>query len=459
MVQRIAYPWPFLPQALYTDGRSLKSICIDVIQGHYRYYDLTGRALYGGNIWLMQQNLTCYRQPGRAPWQGALLALDDPPISDPILLASCTPSWEADAQPEEKPTPRDMIQVALTSSESQALRYGMELRGILFGLTNSLVNEESGHRLEITGDRCSGIENVILGPAPFEPCFFSIGKAWIQPLWRCLAFKRTVARLPIPLITYEEFMDVIRRDAGAGRPASGRFQLTPAFECLVHIKCVKDLKRAVVDIAKALTQFGAGDAAFSALTPNRMLFQERTTGVVGFVLDLDPLEEPSKIATYAGPYKDTRALRLAPYDLIATSTWRRTAPRIVYPRHVLESLFNSLVWFYFSNEFTASDAGLFPCSLYPLEEHWFDPKAFTLPLTRTGDRWERFIEQRDEFFSNWKENPNGWRSAGTRALAKEWVVPLWQLIRKAHQSAGDSETLGGHFTVKKFMKILAPARA
>ncbi|KAJ7461127.1 hypothetical protein FB451DRAFT_1562953 [Mycena latifolia] len=457
MDQRFALPWRCA--ALILNEQSLKSVCLDAIKAHQRYYSLTGRALYNGSLPLLQENMECHLQPARV--RGVLLALDYPSISDPVLLATCKPS-------KERHTPRDMIQVASTSSKSQVRRYHKELLGFLLILSLTLMDGESRRNFIAGGCRA---EYFMATPAPFEPRFTSIGEAWIQPLWRIIS--EQPKRKKVPRLTYEQFMDAIRRDVGPGElifnaalcvplppPTAVQPQLIPAFECLVHIKCVKDLKRAVVDIANALAQFGVGDAAFSALTPNRMLFQERTlsgTGVVGFVLDLDPLEEPSKIAAYAGPYQDSRAGRLAPYDTL------NAQPRIVYLRHALESLFNALVWLYFSNEFSNSTPGLFPRVLPSFEEQWFDPRASILPLERNGYRYERFILQRYEFLLEWKKKPSEPRSAGMRALANEWVRPLRKLIGQAHlnfaqrktEGGCDRETLGGQFTVAKFMEILA----
>ncbi|KAJ7461122.1 hypothetical protein FB451DRAFT_1269018 [Mycena latifolia] len=349
-------------KSLYT--QIFKSFCIDVIQGHHRYYTLTGRALYGGSSILLRDNVNVQLRLHPRTARGVLLALDYPLISDPILLASCTPSKPHAPRPKLQ-TPRDMIQVALTSPESQAHRYSKELEYLLQLLTGCMLPVKS--ICDLRAGRLAG-EDFITTPTLFLP-FATMVQAWIQPLWRLhLDQKRTGGEG----ITYEQFMHVIRQDVGPGElllnaalllplplPTAAQPQLAPAFECLVQVKCVQDFKSAVLDIATALTRFGAVDEVFSALTPNRMLFQERTlsgTGVAGFVLDLDPLEGPSNIAAYAGPYQDTPAVRLAPYDLINDPN--PAVHHAIYPRHALEALFNALVWFYFSQEFSDSGRGI-----------------------------------------------------------------------------------------------------
>ncbi|KAJ6534495.1 hypothetical protein DFH09DRAFT_1180550 [Mycena vulgaris] len=450
------------------DNYLLKSVCIDVIQGHHRYYTLTGRTLYGGNLGILRPSLECHFQPGLRV-RGVLVALDFPTITDPLLLTSSNPSKSKRSE-YQTPTHRETVRIALTSRKSQARRYTKELISIFGVLLRNLLDADG--RREVGARKLSSCSlEDFRSIATFQPPFSRMGETWIIPLFRRLLDQNSAH---VGQTTYEHFVDVITQDMGPEAlilnaalyvplPLPTPVQLTPTFEYLTHIGRLEDLKNAVVDIANAVTQFSIADEIFASLTPDRMLFQKHTLSgrVAGYVLDLDPLEEPSNIAAHAGRHHDPRAVRLAAYDLISDP--KSTTPRTLYPRHALESLFNVLLWFYLCNEFSDSGVGVVPRK-YAFTGHWFHHAKTNLPPGRTGYVYQQFMAVRCAFFTEWPEGAKERRSAEMRAL-ETWLMPLWSLIAGAHSGSprrkrwdgGDCETLGGHFTVDKFMKILAPA--
>ncbi|KAJ6534476.1 hypothetical protein DFH09DRAFT_1405574 [Mycena vulgaris] len=194
------------------DNSLLKSVCIDVIQGHHRYYTLTGRTLYGGNVGILRPSLECHFQPGLRV-HGVLVALDFPTITDPLLLASSKPSKSKYSE-YQTPILRDTVRIALTSRKSQARRYTKELI-FIFGILLRHLLDADGHR-EVGAWKLSGssLEDII-SIATFQP-----------------HFSRT---------TDEHFMDVIRPDMGPEAlifnaalyvplPLPMPVQLTPTFD-------------------------------------------------------------------------------------------------------------------------------------------------------------------------------------------------------------------------------------
>ncbi|KAJ7438541.1 hypothetical protein B0H11DRAFT_2293816 [Mycena galericulata] len=248
-------------------------------------------------------------------------------------------------------------------------------------------------------------------------------------------------------------------------PKTEKLSQKPAFQCLLHIGTISEFMHAVVDIAKGITRFSDPSLCFPALTPDRMLFQTQhltTAGPVGFILDLDYPDEPSSRTEYTREqYLNPRALRFAAYDLVATTTPRHYPT--LYPRHALESLFNSLFWFCVANEFRHS---LGPERMVSLPRHanmFSNVADQNLPPDRTDYVFREFVKQRRAFFHDWVGAFPGIskRSDDMMAAVDAWLEPLWKLIGEAHlfsrdrkgEPGYDWETLGGMFTVEKVMKI------
>jgi hypothetical protein len=108
---------------------------------------------------------------------------------------------------------------------------------------------------------------------------------------------------------------------------------------------------------------------------------------------------------------------------------------------------------------------------------WFDPTALAVPEDRTAEAYRTFVRKRRLFLLNWQSAfDKDRRSASDEVkstgksksgdlmcnIVEDWVGPLWKLVGEAHifsrwkekEEEYDYETLGGHFTVEKFMAIL-----
>ncbi|KAJ7461142.1 hypothetical protein FB451DRAFT_1269072 [Mycena latifolia] len=459
--------------------QELKTIFIDIIQGHNKYYISTGESLYGGA--LIARNLRCCRQGEQKG--GILVDLDSLRPSDPLLLSTTPDIWTAlrRAYPSSVPRGPEMQGERTVPQASHAVQYHSELAGLLFHMYLKVLVSEPNLRLSGKVEALFWDE-----PGPFRPQFLSMVRTWFRPLWRLagdeMFFK---GRRDRRHLTYEKVMEVIVRDVGPGElvfraalrvplplPIPEELVVKPAFQCLIHIASVAELKRAVADIAKAMVHIGDASLCLPSLTPNRMLFQYRNlsaTSPLGFILDLDPLDEPQSIVACAGVHHDLFATRFAAYDLISGSS---TPPlHTLSPRHALESLFNCLVWFYACNKFRDSSKeppGIAPLWRANYEGEWYDPRASMLSNDRTTGRYMYFLRGRRKFLWEWD---SGFLDASSNERADDmcevlygWLQPLWKLIGEAHflarwresEDGYDWETLGGQFTAQKFMTILMP---
>jgi hypothetical protein len=299
-------------------------------------------------------------------------------------------------------------------------------------------------------------------------------------------------------LTYENVLHLIEKDVGSPElvfraalrvplPPSevDELSLKPAFQCLIHIETLTEFRRAIVDIAKgahapviptlifrltstlqsaAITEFGDASVCFPALTPGRMLFQQRSISDnrTGFVLDLDLLEEPNSLTACAGARPDPRVVRYAAYDLISMPTFSSA----IHPRHALESLFHVLVWFCLCNEIDLPECGLTPRRRYHYDGQWFNPEGSYISADRTAARYQTFVQKRRTFLLDWKST-FGSRSGDVMCkIMDDWLAPLWKLVGEAQffsrwregQDGYDWATLGGYFTVDKFMAILEGKR-
>jgi hypothetical protein len=206
-----------------------------------------------------------------------------------------------------------------------------------------------------------------------------------------------------------------------------------------------------------------------------MLFQQQSlsAGRLGFVLDLDsPLEGLTSLTAHHDP----RAVRYAAYNLISSPFMPSPSTDAVHPRHGLESLFHTLVWFCLCNRF-GPHSGITPMPHTIYVGQWFDPTALAVPEDRTAEAYRTFVRKRRLFLLNWQSAfDKDRRSASDKVkstgksksgdlmcnIVEDWVGPLWKLVGEAHifsrwkekEEEYDYETLGGHFTVEKFMAIL-----
>ncbi|KAJ7605569.1 hypothetical protein FB45DRAFT_879356 [Roridomyces roridus] len=139
-------------------------------------------------------------------------------------------------------------------------------------------------------------------------------------------------------------------------------------------------------------------------------------------------------------------LRFAAYDRITPSI--APPPNTLYPRHALESLFNTLIWVALCKDYTSAHT----------YSTWFSNVGYNLPQDRTRSEYQQFVDRRRHFLvdATWY-----WNAArvqvGMYKLVDAWLVPLGRMIREAHfflrgrqEEEGDRydwETLGGKFTV------------
>ncbi|KAJ7688021.1 hypothetical protein B0H17DRAFT_1203219 [Mycena rosella] len=331
-------------------------------------------------------------------------------------------------------------------------------------------------------------------PGPFEPQFCSMIDTWLRPFWRLAGEWRFSTRrgLPNPTLcgrlTHGSLMAIMVRDVGPGElvfraalrvslplPAPAELAAKPAFESLIHILTVAQFKRAVIDIVRAIEKSNDATLCFPALTPDRMLFQYHnlsSTSPLGFVLDLDPLDAPESLTACAGARPAALAMRFAAYDLISGASV--PPPPALLPRHALEALFNALVWFYVSHQFSDSSNGAGTLCPRPRTEYagtWLDPAARALPSDRTSYTYQTFLQSRRAFL--W-DGAGGFLDAKPKSRTDDmcevrdaWLEPLWTMISEAlffarwreGERGFDWDTLGGQFTVERFMAILVPGSA
>ncbi|KAJ7101347.1 hypothetical protein B0H15DRAFT_796168 [Mycena belliarum] len=321
---------------------------------------------------------------------------------------------------------------------------------------------------------------------------------WLRPLWRILGDSAFVAARPYPraqadaILTYEKVIAIIERDVGSSElvfRAALRVPLPPAipyeleliqkptYQSLIHSVAPADFKRAVVDIAKTIIELRDVDLCFPAITPDRMLFQHQQLSAgrpCGFILDLDPLAMSSSLTDCAGQHHDPRALRLAAYDLAAAPHLPSSSG--LAPRHALEALFNVLVWFCTYTRFD-DEGRLTPVRGAPYSGIWLNPTGSALVSNRASHEYATFLQSRRAFM--WA--PGGGRKDvlldgcggktekapmpdSMEALREDWVKPLWRMVSEAHffarwregEDGFDWATLGGQFTVERFMAVLSP---
>ncbi|KAJ7763062.1 hypothetical protein B0H16DRAFT_1688067 [Mycena metata] len=420
----------------------LKSTFIDIIQSHQQYYDLTSQNVCGGSLKLHSSHFRVNKNEPRS--SGIIVNLDRPPCSDPVLLVA------------EKRKP-----------EPLADEVRRELSLILIVLYARVLAQSSGAYADLSqGD--SFLKTAIWNaPGPFKPKFSSIVNSWLIPLWRLLGDEQFVQGRPHlhslkGRMTYATVMDLISKDVGCGElalraalrvplppPQVDELAVLPPFRCLIHIGTASDFERAIVDIAQAVTHFSEA-------------YPQHASTPLGFLLDLDPLEQCSSLSTVVGPHQDQPSRRFGPYDLISSPSSAKLNGNNKYPRHALESLFYSLVWFTQAKVFGES-GGIRPRSG---GEWLYYSAASNLPQDHAASRYEGFVMQRRAFLMDWKTYmPFKNMEPGVKqgcSIVERWLVPLWKIIGDAHffsrwregEPGYDWQTLGGGFTPEKFMAIL-----
>ncbi|KAJ7177050.1 hypothetical protein C8R46DRAFT_1078057 [Mycena filopes] len=425
-----------------------KSAVVDIIQSHYRYNELTSRSVYGGS------SHSSLIRVNRLQPAGVLLDLDYPP--EPVLLTSAA-------------TARKKIPVLSNSDVPQDLSFSIDK---FYGIA----------REKATVDLEPSLRSIIWNPpGPFKPRFSSIADSLLIPLWRLLGDTLFFSHRPVSRTTddasmlYAKAMQLITKAVGCEElvlrtalrvplpPAQpDELVVTTAFDALIHIETASEFKRAIVDIAKAITQFGQAypRVGLATVTPDCLLFQQNRGG---FLLDLDPLEESSSLITYGGADQGQPSLRFGPYDLISAPSAPPTNNS--YPRHALESLFYSLVWFTSQTTMLREPR---PAGYDVPRQEFYDPAASNLPHDRTAYRYPLFVEQRQMFLADWRvylafmPNSVGLPQSDKNPFRKSWLLAVWALIGEAHLFARwreeepgyDWETLGGNFTPERFMAAL-----
>ncbi|KAJ7816014.1 hypothetical protein B0H13DRAFT_2293219 [Mycena leptocephala] len=245
----------------------------------------------------------------------------------------------------------------------------------------------------------------------------------VRPLWHLMGtsiFEDETKDHAEPLLhgrlTYENVMVVITKDVGPSELVFRKALRVPL--PTPQPQTLSDFKLAIIDIARAITQFGDASLYFPALTPDRMLFQQQSlsAGRLGFVLDLDsPLEGLTSLTVHHDP----RA-----------------------------------IW---------THSGITPVPHTMYVGQWFDPTASVVPEDRTAERIGQCVDK-DRRSASDKVKSSGKSKSGDLMcnIVEDWVGPLWKLVGEAHifsrwkekEEEYDYETLGGHFTVEKFMAIL-----
>ncbi|KAJ7035977.1 hypothetical protein C8F04DRAFT_1096554 [Mycena alexandri] len=451
----------------------LKSAFIDIFQSHQQYYELTAQSLFGGFI---HPTFIRVNKNGLRP-SGILLDLDGHRCSDPVLRAtylSMTGSPMVAAK-DSAPLKSEGMKVGTPESLAEVRQELSAIIAVLYAF--GLASRGMDVQLQRTGTISDSA--IWAPPGPFKPQLSSIADSWLIPLWRLAGDEIFLRRRPDlhsskAGMAHATVLDLISKDVGCCElalrtalrvplppPQVDELVVIPAFECLIHIATASDFERAILDIAQAVTQFGEAhpQVCLPTVTPDRLLFQQHTRTPLGFLLDLDPLEQSSSLATFAGPHQDQPSLRFGPYDLISSPSSKLDNN---YPRHILESLFYSLVWFTQANVFGVN-GGITPTA----GGKWlYDSRASNLPEDRTASRYEAFVMQRRAFLmdrSTYMPFTN--MEPGVKkgcSLVERWLIPLWKLIGEAHffsrwregEQGYDWGTLGGNLTPEKFIAIL-----
>ncbi|KAJ7690185.1 hypothetical protein B0H17DRAFT_1290194 [Mycena rosella] len=471
-------PRDIIPWSALT-AQELKSIFIDLIQGHHKYYVRTGQSPFGG--YLFPENTRC--DLGAEQKCGILVDLDSLYPPDPLLLACAGTRWAQlrtmAGLPRARTYDEGMDPAAQCSSELSMLIHLVYLHLITLAVFRGISNTKTFLWQE---------------PGPFQPQFSSIIDTWLRPLCRLAGEWQFATRRGLldptlcGRLTHGSLMTIIVSDFGPGElvfraalraplplPAPAEIAAKPAFESLIHIPTVSQFKRAVIDIANAIEKSNDAALCFPALTPDRMLFQHHNlspTSPLGFVLDLDHLDAPESLTACAGVHPAALAMRFAAYDLISGPS---VPPlRGLLARHALEALFNALVWFYVSHQFCNSSNGSGRLSPRPRTDYagtWLDPAAHALPSDRTSYTYQAFLQSRRAFL--W-DGAGGFLDAKSKSrtddmceLRDAWLEPLWTMISEAlffarwreGERGFDWDTLGGQFTAERFMAILVPGSA
>ncbi|KAJ7710543.1 hypothetical protein B0H17DRAFT_1123679 [Mycena rosella] len=364
-----------------------KLVFIDLIHGHHRYYISTGQIPCGG--YLFPENARCCRDGEQQ--RGVLVDLDSLRPSDPLLLA-CAEFYTGPTRTMQD-IPRPRIG-KFTEPAAQCVCELFRLLEFVYGLPRI--------------PRPSWEE-----PGPFHSKFASMCDSWLRPLWRLASDAVFLKKTRVQPDrrqheygepTHERLLAIIVKTAllvPLPLPAPAELPAKPAFQSLIHIATVAQFKRAVIDIANAINKYNDAALCFPALTSDRMLFQDHnlsSTSLLGFVLDLDPLDAPNTLTACAGAHPAALARRFAAYDLISGPSI--PPPRALLPRHAFEALFNALVWFYVCNQFSSSSNGAGRLSPRPRTEYagtWLDPAAHALPSDRTSYTFKAFLQSRRAF--------------------------------------------------------------
>ncbi|KAJ7125780.1 hypothetical protein C8R43DRAFT_1212119 [Mycena crocata] len=471
-------PWSDL------SAEELESVFIDVIASHNKYYEYalkSGTAEYSQPLYLQ-----CHERDGDRKC-GVLLDLDFAIYTDPLLLLATAPAPTvtliAEGIEHISALARRRTHPSIPTEQrvrQHTLQYNCEQQIIIHLLLSRASTLEGAQKL--SKNVYSPEKTFWELPGPFLPKFLSMRDTWFLPLWRLIGDEyyadlrrpqsERLAGLPCGWqLTQENVNKVILTAVGVDRltfmtalrvplppPTADEVSIKPVFEGLNHIPSIRAFKEAIRDIAAAIKDFNDPALCFPGITPDQLLLERGgppETGVKGFILDLDPLAEPASLTACAGARHDPRAMRFAAYDLIAGPD----TPRIHHPRHALETLFHTLIWFSLCT--SVESGGGFETEW---RRSWLTESSATLPRDRTSYRYETFVAQRRAFLWN-REHALGDMEAWTddmRQVIDAWTVPLWEMIGEAHFSARwrededgfDWETLGGRFTPKRFMDIL-----